>query len=72
MNNEMILDRSCPECGISYKIAVDKRRYLNWRQGGHIQDCFPEMSAGEREQLMTGVCSSECWNYFTGGEDDED
>jgi hypothetical protein len=31
-------------------------RYLEWRDGGKlIQDCLPELSAAQREILMTGI-----------------
>ncbi len=42
-----------------------------WMNGGLIQDCFPYLSADEREILMTGI-DSETWNeMFAGSEDDE-
>ena len=41
------------------------------REGGskHIQDVFPELSADEREFLMTG-CTPEEWEEMFGGDDE--
>jgi hypothetical protein len=48
-----------------WEIGVVKRA-----QGEYIQDAFPTLSAGEREQLMTGI-HSECWDKeFAGTEED--
>lgn len=38
------------------------------RKGKHIQDVFPELSADEREFLMTGVTPQE-WEEMFGKED---
>ena len=32
-----------------------------WESGVLIQDALPELSASEREQLMTGI-HAECWD----------
>jgi hypothetical protein len=38
------------------------------RQGKHIQDVFPELSADEREFLMTGSTPEEWEEMWGGGE----
>jgi hypothetical protein len=40
------------------------------REGKHIQEVFPELSADEREFLMTGSTPEE-WEEMFGGGDDE-
>lgn len=44
-------------------------RFSSTRTGKHIQDVFPELSADDREFLMTGVTPEEWTAAF--GEDDE-
>lgn len=47
-------------------------RYERMRHtGGHIQDVLPEMSAGDREMLITGTHEA-CFDSIFGGEEDED
>jgi hypothetical protein len=42
-----------------------------WINGGLIQNCFPYLSADEREILMTGIDSQSWDEMFAGSEDDE-
>jgi|TARA_R110000824_G_scaffold350206_2_gene537140 hypothetical protein len=54
--------KRCPECKAIHvleNINIDKLG--EWLQGGLIQNCFPELSATEREILKTGICE-ECWD----------
>ena len=41
-----------------------------WINGGLIQQCFPYLSADDREILMTGI-DSETWNEMFPPEDEE-
>jgi hypothetical protein len=47
-------------------------RYLGWKTGviPHIQDALPDVPAGKRELLISGMCE-ECWDRMIG-EDEED
>jgi hypothetical protein len=65
----------CPHCGKEYAPVLAQRpdyeqRRVLWRNGMYIQDAWPESTAEEREQLLTGVCSTKCWNEFLGGAED--
>lgn len=43
-------------------------RFKDWRAGkGHIQNLLPELSAGDREQLMTGTHDA-CFDAMFAGE----
>jgi len=55
----------CPMCGKQYTIIVPHDGFINWRNGGRIQDCLPTLSNEERESLMTGICD-ECWDKLYG------
>lgn len=57
----------CPMCGKQYTIIVPHDGFINWRNGGRIQDCLPTLSNEERESLMTGICD-ECWSRLYGEE----
>ncbi len=54
-------------------IPVDPFKWHNWkeaREKGHapfIQDAFPELSADDREFLLTGITPEE-WDRAFGGE----
>lgn len=56
------------------KLTEDQyTRYLGWKTGviPHIQDALPDLSAGERELLISGMCE-ECWDQMIGSEDEEE
>lgn len=54
-----------------FRITVNLSDANEWVNGGLIQDCFPYLSADEREILMTGI-DSITWNGIFGqSEDDE-
>lgn len=72
---EKVMDiiTECPVCRSAYIVHLTREqglRYGDYRAGkGHIQDLLPDLSANDREQLITGICS-ECFTSI-GGEDDE-
>ena len=35
-------------------------------EGELIQDSYPNATKEEREQLISGLCSNECWEEFLG------
>lgn len=53
----------CPCCGKRYKPVLNKRPEDDHR---NIQKIFPNATAEEREQLLTGLCSTKCWNKYLG------
>jgi hypothetical protein len=50
----------CPQCLRHYKPTLGER------DGRLIQVQFPNATPEEREQLLTGLCSTACWNKFLG------
>lgn len=72
---EKVMDiiTECPVCRSAYIVHLTREqglRYGDYRAGkGHIQDLLPDLSADDRGQLITGICS-ECFASI-GGEDDE-
>lgn len=62
----------CVNCGQTKTIFVaeeDWDEYYNSPNRRHIQDIFPYLSAGERELLLSRVCS-DCWVSIFGEDED--
>lgn len=56
------------------EVPVDPAAYLAWKDGldtRFVQDAFPELSADDREFLLTGVTPEE-WAAMLPVEDDDD
>lgn len=51
----------CPWCGETSTVTVTRVGYEAWVTGTKIQDAFPELSASDRERLISGVCGP-CWD----------
>ena len=52
----------CPMCGKEYKPELGERK----RPNVLVQMEFPSASREEREQLITDICSNECWSRYLG------
>ena len=63
----------CPVCKSAHLVHLTRTpglRYGAYRAGkGQIQDMLPDLSADDRERLITGICP-ECFASI-GEEDDE-
>jgi len=56
----------CPQCNKEYEPVLGSRDMNDDRS---IQEIYPNATAIEREQLITGLCSDKCWdNYLNGDE----
>jgi len=47
----------CITCGQIYKVEVRPTAYKRWVEGALIQAAMPELSVGDRELLISHVCS---------------
>ena len=57
----MKVERDCPICGAKQSVIVRQYAYMKWvNKELSIQEAMPELSADEREILLSGVCSR-CW-----------
>jgi hypothetical protein len=54
------MKKICPNCGKEYETV------LNRKTNQLVQLEFPDAKVWEREQLVTGLCSTKCWNQFLG------
>jgi hypothetical protein len=67
----MATEVKCPNCKKQYVPDLAKSpdftsKRTTWRAGRLIQDVWPEASTIQREQLLTGICSDECWDKYLG------
>lgn len=58
----------CQQPATVENVSVDALQ--RWRAGEHIQNAFPDMSAGDREILISGT-HDECWNKLFPPDDEE-
>ena len=56
----MTIITKCPWCGEEHEVEVPFEGYLAWQNGELIQVAMPQLSADEREMLISGICPS-CW-----------
>ena len=59
----------CPCCGDEISVIVPARGLRLWREGERIQEALPELTAEEREILISGTCP-ECWKEIFSEEEE--
>jgi hypothetical protein len=57
----VIIPTRCPKCRKSSAVKVDSKGYEAWRGGELIGRALPNLSAEDREKLMTGY-DTKCWD----------
>lgn len=58
-------DIKCISCNQVYTIPVTDKQLAEWKAGKLAQDCFPNLSAAQREILISGLCNN-CFNDLLG------
>jgi len=56
----MKINRHCVICSVKREINVDIEGFANWQNGARIQDALPDLSADDREMLISSICPT-CW-----------
>jgi len=69
METNIILEMQCPFCGRRHTVMVDELAYHAYLDGMSVQKAFPELSATEREQIISHICPACQGKVF--GEDAE-
>ena len=46
----------CPICGRESEVMVTIDEYLAYQEGALAKDVFPNLSAEEREMIISGIC----------------
>lgn len=59
----------CIYCGDEQSVRVDAEAAIKFRDGGHAQDCFPDLPADQREFLISGSCGK-CWDKMFAEEEE--
>ncbi len=69
----MTVKRTSPFTGQTNtrEIPVTQKQIDAWRGGVLIQDAMPNISAGDREFIKTGITPEE-WDDLFGGDDEEE
>lgn len=65
----MILNVRCIHCGVMHHPTCTQAEYKAWMGGAFVQTAFPNMSADNRELLISGTCGT-CWDDLFGGFDE--
>lgn len=65
----MILKRTCRQCGEEKQIEVDAAAVARWQAGQHIQVAMPEVSADDRELLISSFCGK-CFDELFAEDED--
>jgi hypothetical protein len=58
--------KTCPSCGGVKTLNVSSEGLSLFRSGVKVQDAFPSLTPTQREFMVTGICSDECWTTFVG------
>ena len=66
----MVIIRTCPFCGTVTEVEVDKKGCAQYTNGALVQDAFPNLTATEREVIISGICPA-CQDTLFGDEDED-
>ena len=71
--NDFIAVKTKPCCVCDkYEVwSLDRNAVTRWQEGETIQSAFPDMSAGDREILISGTHAA-CWDKLFPGEEESD
>jgi len=71
--NDFIAVKTKPCCVCDkYEVwSLDREAVTRWQEGETIQDAFPDMSAGDREILISGTHAA-CWDKLFPAEEEDD
>ena len=56
-----VLWDNCLMCGNIFELKVETAQFLRWITGEHVQVAFPQLSADQRELLISSTCG-ECYD----------
>ena len=72
MTAKEVINVQCRICRNVYTLTVCPDKFQAWHEGSMlIQDALSELSAAERELLISGTCGV-CFNEMFGVDDDDD
>ena len=56
---------TCRHCGEEHTMEVSQEGFQKWNEGELIQNALSELSADEREILISGICGK-CYDTMFG------
>ena len=65
-----VLIRDCIICHEDSRITIPGQGLYDWEHGKLIQNAFPELTADQREIIMTGI-HPPCWDLTMKDEDED-
>ena len=67
----MIITRTNPLTGRNNFVSLDitEEQLRSWHNGELIQDAMPNLTADEREFIMTGI-TPDSWKFLMGDDDE--
>lgn len=68
--DSIYLELACVQCGEEHTLEFRATDFVAMREGKHVQDAAPYLTAGEREMMISGFCEKCFDDLFEG--DDED
>ena len=66
----VVKTKTCTVCGEYEVWSLDRQAVEIWQGGEYIQNAFPDMSAEDRELLISGTHPA-CWNKLFGEDEGE-
>ena len=64
-DNKILVEGTCRLCGKVHSFVADFEGVVAWQSGELIQNALPEVSASDREFLISGICPN-CWDDMFG------
>jgi hypothetical protein len=61
--------KRCMVCHKTSELTLSVAAVQAWQQGAYVQTAFPELSASEREVLISGT-HPDCWDILFSDEED--
>jgi hypothetical protein len=58
IKTEVKITTACPFCGRITTLSIPVDDCIAWQNGSLVQNAFPDLSAEDREVLLSGIC----WN----------
>ena len=69
-DNERWLSGTCRD-GTPFRLEITRDQIFRWMNGAYVQDVFPELTADQREILITGMSPKQFEELFGEEEPDE-
>jgi hypothetical protein len=68
VGERVTVTQTCQWCYRDSSVTVDRDAFDRWQKGELVQTAFAELSADDRETLVSGTHAA-CWDAMWGGDD---